>query len=392
MKLEDKLSIFMQTDLSTSDFKVLTFLYQPLVGIEAYAIYSVFYQLAKSEEELTHRMLLDILNIKKNDFNKYREKLEALGLLESYEKNNNEYIYILKPPFTAKQFLTDTFLGTYLESEIGEKNLKYIMEIFKVEKPVTSEFKNITKSFDDLYHFDSNKLLKVDYDLEGRNGNNSKLIKHEIDYEKFVESIPRALISPSLLNDNFKQKIVQLAFVYQFSIEDLVEIYANAHKGRKNITIAQMNLQAKLHYEKKDKNLTIMENEPNAEDALSNVSYLAIVEKFSNDDPVVKSSALSTINDFISQNEIDPGVLNVILIFLLKNKEGYLPNVNYINKVWESWAKNGVQSATDALKYKESIERSWAKKSGSYQGNKQEKVNKPSWLDEYIEDIKNMEG
>ena len=119
MKVNSKFNLFMQTDLSASDFKVLALLYQPLLGLNAYSIYNIFYQFNKLNQLTPHHFLLDLLNIKQDEFINAREKLEALGLLETYLKNEDEYLYILKAPFTAKQFLLDTFLGTYLESEIG---------------------------------------------------------------------------------------------------------------------------------------------------------------------------------------------------------------------------------------------------------------------------------
>lgn len=388
MKLNSKFKLFMQTDLSSSDFKVLTLLYQPLIGMEANSLYSTFYQLAKRTDEMTHRMLLDILNIKQKDFIQYREKLEAFSLLETYQKNDLEYLYILKPPFSAKQFLVDTFLGTYLESEIGEKNLKNLIEIFKIEKPKTQYLENITKSFDDLYEFDSHKLLNIGYDLEGRNGNTLKLIRNGIDYEKFVESLPRGFVSPILYNENFKEKIIQLAYVYQFNINDLVQIYSNAHNGRKNITIEQINLQAKIYYEKQNQVVMVKDKEVSDDELLSSLPFKTIVEKFGSSDPFHQSMALATINDFISQNEIDLGVLNVLIIFILKNKNGILPHVNYLNKVWESWAKNGVQTPSDAIKYRDEIER-------KYTNNKTKtakKVVKPDWIEEYLQEISEMEA
>ncbi|HKL94993.1 MAG TPA: DnaD domain protein [Haploplasma sp.] len=392
MKVNSKFNLFMQTDLSASDFKVLALLYQPLLGLNAYSIYNIFYQFNKLNQQTPHHFLLDLLNIKQDDFINAREKLEALGLLETYLKTEDEYLYILKAPFTAKQFLLDTFLGTYLESEIGERNFNTLIEVFKVNKPVVTHLDNITKDFDQLFQFHATSLLNIDAEFEGRNGVNSNLIKNSINYEDFVEKLPRALKGVNLLNENFKQKIIQLAFVYQFDVNQMVDVYTNAHKGRKNITIEQISLQAKRYYETNNKDLVVTNKVLNEQDALSNVPFTSIVDKFVVDDSFQKAMALDTIHDFINQNDIEVGVLNVLLIFILKNKNGILPHVNYLNKVWQSWAKNGVQSVGDALSYRDTIEKNWSNRQSSNNSYAKKEVKKPDWLDEYMKEISEMEG
>lgn len=393
MKINSKFKLFMQTDLSSSDFKVLTFLYQPLIGIEAYALYTTLYQLGRINNLISHHLVCDLLNVKQSVFIKNREKLEALGLLDSYQVNEEEYLYILKAPFSAKQFFLDTFLGTYLESEVGINNFEYLVNVFKIDKPITNHLTNITKDFEDLYQFDSTNLLNLSDDFEGRNGNSSKLIRKGINYEAFVEKLPRALKSANLLNENFKQKVIQLAFVYQYDIDQMVEIFINASKTRKHVTITQVNFEAKQYYERLNKDLIVNKVELDEFSAISSVSINSIVDKYVIDDPYQKGLALDTINTFISSNDIEVGVLNVMLMFILKNKNGILPTVGYLDKVWQSWSRNGVQTVEDAINYRNTLELTKSNYINSKtNNNKTKEVNKPDWLDEYLKEISEMEG
>lgn len=387
MKVNSKFKIKLNTDLSQKDFQVLTFLYQPLIGITAYSIYQSFYNLFNQTHINKHQSLYDLLNITQKEFIEAREKLEALGLLETYEdKSTSNYIYILKPPYSAKKFLLDTFLGTYLETEIGTSNLNDLIKIFEIEREDLKTFKNITKSFDDIYEIRSRKLLTINKDIIGRSSKNN-LIRNSIDYNLFIEKLPRAFKDPSLFNENFKQKILQLAFVYNFSLEDMITIYTNAHRGKKGIDIEQINLQAKKYYETLNENIRVEKKSTNDEALIESLSFRNIVNRFGSNNRVDKSNALSTINEFITQNEIDRGVLNVLLMFIFKNKNGVLPHVNYLNKVWESWYKNGVRTTSDAIKHREYIESYYSSK-----GSKTKKVNKPDWLDEYMVELEKMEG
>ncbi|MDX9692293.1 MAG: hypothetical protein RBT45_07535, partial [Acholeplasmataceae bacterium] len=169
MKNSSTFSIFSQTDLSAADFKVLALLYQPLMGLEGQALYTTFYQLINKtgRKSYTHQELFDLLNLKNLDFVKIRNKLEALNLLVVSQKDD-EYLYTMKSPLTAKQFLVDTVFGSYLQSEIGEKNMTMLTSLFKIDLPIDDGFVNITKSFDEMYEFKSVSLLNVSYPLQGR--------------------------------------------------------------------------------------------------------------------------------------------------------------------------------------------------------------------------------
>lgn len=388
MKMGSNFKLIIKTELSSADFKVLVFLYQPLIGIDTYSLYTTFYHLSKQEVYLSHKELFDILNLKQTDFIKMTEKLEAIGLLETYEKDGLEYVYILKPPYSAKKFLVDTFLGAYLESEIGKTNLNKLAGLFKVSDGINNEFNNITKSFDDLYNFKTNQTINVDFDLESRNGNNTKLIKNGINYYEFVERLPRSLKSPKLFNDNFKQQLIQIAYVYQFSIDDLINVYEKAHLGKNNIEINEINFQAKAYFESENKQIAVEKKEVTDEEALNSVPYIRIIEKYGINEVYHTSNALDTVNEFINQNEIMQGTLNVLLIYILKLKEGILPNVNYLNRVWQSWSSKGVRTVSDAIKFREDVEK-------NYQTNYQTKsktVNKPEWIDKYMKELEEMEG
>ena len=390
MKVNSKFKLNMITTLSSVDFKVLIFLYQPLIGMKGLSLYNTLYMLSDNNVYEKHQMLFDLLNITQTEFIEIRNKLEAIGLMDVYEKDLDRFIYVLKPPYSAKRFLTDTFLGTYLESEIGSSNLDNLIKIFEVKKEDTTSYNNITKFFDDIYEVRSKRLLSINKELETRNGSRS-LIRNSINYDLFVESLPRALKQPILLNDNFKEKVLQLAFVYQFTIEDLVKIFVESSKGKKTISIDELNLQAKIYFEANDNSLRVEEKVSDDVEILSKQSYRTIINMFGSKDLMVKANALSTINEFITQNDIDQGVLNILLIFILKNKEGVLPHVNYLNKIWSDWYKHGVRTASDAVRHREFVENQWQnKQTKSY--NKPKKVNKPDWLDEYLDELGDMEG
>ncbi|TNF08699.1 MAG: hypothetical protein EP317_02570 [Bacillota bacterium] len=386
MKNSSTFSIFSQTDLSAADFKVLALLYQPLLGLEGHALYTTFYQLINKTGRIayTHQELFDLLNLKNVDFLKTRNKLEALNLLVVSQKED-AYLYTMKAPLTAKQFLVDTVFGSYLQSEIGEKNMTMLTSLFKIELPNDEGFVNITKSFDEMYEFKSLNLLNVGYPLQGRIQNGGSHINYKFNYEAFIEHLPERLKTSQLLTDKFKDTITKIAFVYQFDVSDLVQIYEQAAKSKQNVNFAQLNLKARQHYEQKHKLLTIKQKDMPIPTLFDQVAPQVIIQKYAKTDQ--QGIALATATQLLERNPVEPGIINVILMLILKHKDGILPNYNYLEKVLLDWMNKGVQTTEDALNYSTNLENQWETK----QKSQKQTVSKPDWLDDYITDLVKME-
>lgn len=385
MKNNSSFQLHIQSDLSAGDFKVLALLYQPLLGLGAHALYVTFYQLLNRTgiTSMTHAELFDLLDLRQADFLNMRHKLEALGLMMTYQKED-QFRYFLKAPLTAKQFLVDTVFGSYLQSEIGEKNTALLASMFKIDVPDVSDHDNITKAFDALYEFKSLGLLNVKHPLQGRQPNGGSHITYKFDYDGFVERIPERLKNSQLLNLRFKEQITKIAFVYQFGVEDMVAIYEQAAKSRQTVNFNQLNLKARLHYQKQNQQLSIQEKDLSETNILSQITPQVIIQKYARTDQ--QGIALSTATSLLERNHVEPGIVNVILMLVLKHKDGVLPNLNYMEKVLMDWLNKGVQSTQDAIAHSQQLETQWQKKKPI------RKVAEPDWLDEYIAEIAEMEG
>ena len=385
MKNSSTFSLQSQSDLSAADFKVLALLYQPLMGLEGQALYTTFYQLINktNRNSYTHTELFDLLNLKQIDFLKIRNKLEALNLLQVFQKED-EFLYFMKAPLTAKQFLMDTVFGSYLQSEIGEKNLNLLTSMFKMDVLSTEGFENVTKSFDALYEFKSLSLLNVNYPLQGRTQNGGSHINYKFNYEAFVEHLPERLKNSQLLTEKFREQITKIAFVYQYDVSDMVAIYEAAAKSRQVINFSQLNLKAKQHYEQKNQLLTIKQKDITQTNLIDQVSPQIIIQKYAKTDQ--QGIALSTATAMLERNSVEPGIINVILMLVLKHKDGILPTLNYMEVVLHDWLNKGVQTTEDALNYSTNLESQWEKKKSV------QKVSEPDWLDDYIKDLANMEA
>ncbi|MDE5867816.1 MAG: hypothetical protein K2H02_02620, partial [Anaeroplasmataceae bacterium] len=60
---------------------------------------------------------------------------------------------------------------------------------------------------------------------------------------------------------------------------------------------------------------------------------------------------LSTIQDIYANIDLPRGVLNCMIIKVLKDKSGELPTLSYFKKMSETWIENNVFTTSDAVKF-----------------------------------------
>ena len=86
----DTYTVINKTVLSDNDAKLISRLYQPIIGYTAVSLYlTLLDDLDKLElmsEELTHHHLMATMQLKLEDIVIAREKLEGVGLIKTYYK------------------------------------------------------------------------------------------------------------------------------------------------------------------------------------------------------------------------------------------------------------------------------------------------------------------
>ena len=164
----DTFVVINRTLLSDYDRKVLTMLYQPIVGSTTVTLYLTLWSFLDKLEvistDLTHDSLMTNLQISLEQIVEAREKLEALGLIKTYLKEGkeyNSYVYELYSPLKVYDFFNDPILSTILCDTIGPTEYKRVMEYFKIPKINLTGYKNISVKFkvnNEIHHQDSQNI------------------------------------------------------------------------------------------------------------------------------------------------------------------------------------------------------------------------------------------
>ena len=116
----DSYIVINKTTITESDRKIISMLYQPIIGYTAVSLYYTLLddldKLQLMSEELTHHHLMATMQLKLDDIVIAREKLEGVGLLKTFFKkgNINSFVYLIYSPITANEFFNHPILNVIL--------------------------------------------------------------------------------------------------------------------------------------------------------------------------------------------------------------------------------------------------------------------------------------
>lgn len=359
--VQSKMNIISSFTLSNDDVSSISLLYAPLIGSDALLLYFAFQSLLErnnmKSEELSHQDFFEIYSLDSQAFLKARYKLEGIGLLNVYQ-NENSFIYVICPPLTAKSFLKDVTLGLYLYSKIRKETFDFICNHFKIDSVNKNSYKNITKPFDEVFdsRIDNNSTYEKFQYLLGRNANRSiKISKSNIDIDNFLKNINLDFLETGI-TEQFKTQIITLAFVYGFTESEMMSLFNDSinKSGLYDYRLLKKKAYTLFNYKRNMKApiLETKENEIVKNDDLVNYLDNASPSAFLEDIiPNYPPKYLDIINDIYINIELPRGVLNCMIMKVVKEKGGELPTLKYFQKVSESWIKDNIFSTADAIKY-----------------------------------------
>ena len=171
----------------------------------------------------------------------------------------------------------------------------------------------------------------------------------------FVKEINTDFLDTGITK-NFTDQICNLAFVYGFDEIEMIGLYQDSinksglydyrllKNKANNLFIYKKNMKAPKLISKDD---NVVQNEELVS-YLENTSPSVLLEDVI---PNYPDKYLQTINDIYANIELPRGVLNCMILKILKDKSGELPAFSYFKKVSESWIKDNVFTTLDAIKY-----------------------------------------
>ena len=369
---------------SSEDIKTLSLLYQPLIGPNSLGCYLMLSNLVNPTNLQTDiykmQYLLDILNFNVETLTNVLDKLNAIGLLTTYEKDNI-YLFRLNMPLKPRQFFLDTILGPYLKSEVGDKNFDQLFSYFSSSEVSKKGYKNITKAFDQVYKTKVYEPISSEKFIIGRKNNGGVIIKDAFDFETFYEGLPIRLKKRRIFTKKVISQIASVMYVYNFTEREMIRILSSAYDEENNKIFAEkIGLLAREYFEKNYTESQItFEKQPEVADevdlrTLKPQDIIAVIGgKMTNN-----SVAFETIRKFIERNAVDIGLINGVIIASIKYT-GHVPSLVYLEKVLADWLSKGIKTGKDALRVLQGIPETPKSKT-----RKRVSDDEPEWLDGII--------
>lgn len=391
-----------KTILHNEDRKIITSLYLPIIGTDAVMLYfTLWADLDNSEiisSEFSHQKLVSSLRITINELQTSFDKLEAIGLIKAFikEGNVNNYIYEIFSPVSASEFLSHPILNIVLYSNVGKREYDNLVKAFKIPRLNTSNYKDITKSFNDV--FESTSMTSYDLSLEDiRKYNKLKLnINSNFDFNFLISAMPKNLDTSKMFSKDIKELIINLSFIYDIDaikMANIVKVSLN-----ENGTINRENLRknSRNFYQFNNGGLlpTIIDNnQPEyLRKPIGDTSRRAkmiytfetisprelLINKNNGNEPTRRD--LKLIEDLLVDYKLKPGVVNVLLDYAINVNNKKLTR-GFVETIAGEWQRKGIETVEDAMNNCEKVHKKSTKRN-----YKDDNVNMktPDWFDKEI--------
>ena len=395
-----------KTILSLEDRKKITMLYQPIIGHTAVSLYlTLIDDLEKREfmsEEQTHHHLVSTMQLKLNDIIIAREKLEAVGLLKTYvkEENVNNFIYVLYSPLAVSDFFTHPVLSVVLYNNLGKKEFDKLINYFKVPKINLKEYKEITASFSSVFNTISGNVI-IDNDNVVKKNIGTIKMDEKIDFSLLISSIPKKLLNEQCFDDEMKNLINSLAFTY--NIDDLhMQGFVRDSLNEKGLIDKDELIKAARNYYEFDNAgklpTLIYSKQPDyLKSPIGDTSKRAKMiytfenvtpldyfrSKYKVGEPTLKE--LQIIEDLMVNQKMKPGVVNVLISYVLKVNNNKFTK-GYVDSVASQWRRLNIETVPEAMELAEKEHKKIKSgKTNVSSKNKSDSKDLPSWYGKDIE-------
>ena len=365
----DTYAVINKSIITSYDKKIVTMLYQPIIGYTAVSLYNTLLDdLEKSQimsDDLTHHHLMNTMQLRLEDILISREKLEAVGLIKTYMKkdNINQYVYVVYSPISANEFFNHPVLNVVLYNNLGKKEYEKVKNYFKIPKIVLKDYEDITCSFDDIFT-PVRGTAEVNEDIITNNSNSININK-KIDFNLLISGLSEY---EKCFTPDVKELINTLSYIYNLDSLDMQGLIRNSinEKGQLDKSVLRKycrdyykfdnfgNLPT-LIYTKQPEYL----KKPKGDNSkwakmvytFENISpYQLLKAKYKGGTPTDRDKKL--IEDLLVEQKLAPGVVNVLISYVLKVNNEQLSK-SYVEAIAGQWKRLNIETVEEAMKFTE---------------------------------------
>ena len=400
----DNYMVINKTILYEEDKKIITMLYQPIIGpLPVMLYFTLCSDLDKSQvisPELNHHHLITCLHFTCEELELSRNKLEGIGLIKTYLKKdeNNNYVYELYSPLSVKEFFSHPILNVVLYNNVGKKQYEELMSYFKVPRFNKEGYIDITHSFSDVYE----TIPYTSFDIVSdnvRKYNKLKLnINSNFDINFLIETLPKHIDREKIFTESNKELIINLAYLYDIDATKMQDILRTCIKENGSLSKEELRKTVRNYYQFDHSGVlpTVIEHsqpeylrKPVGDNSkLSKLIYLFettspldfLRSKSGGSEPVKRDVRL--LENLIVDYGLNPGVVNVLVDYVLKINNNNLSR-SLAETIAGQWKRNNVLTVEEAI----NLARKEHKKYSKNTQKSSKVISTPEWFDKDIQKV-----
>ncbi len=362
-----------KTILSDQDRKLLTMLYQPIIGSVATNLYfSLWSNLDRNEivsMEYTHHYLMANMQLNLDEIIEARERLEGIGLLKVFlrEDNINHYLYELYSPVSSYEFFNNPILNTAFYSNVGKQEYEKAVSYFSVPRISMKDYEEITCSFHEI--FSSCALTPIE------NNNNIKRLNRlglnfnpTIDLNNILSKIPEEMINVKGITKETKEFLYKISYIYNLDDETFSSIIRSSLNERHLIDKKLLRDNCRKYYSFENGGKLpslIYRNQPEylrkpVGDVSKRAKLIYMFETtspydflvFKNNNTKPTKLDLSILEMLLIDFNLNPGVVNVLVDYVLKINNNKLIK-SFVETIASQWKRSNIETVEEAMKIAE---------------------------------------
>ncbi len=167
-----KFAVELNISISEKDTRNLRNLYTPIIGTEASALYLAFLDYQKFSKNVASyipfKELEKLLREDSLSLQKSRTKLEAVGLIRTFEKADNvNFLIAMNAPLNVTQFRKNTLLFNLFIDQVDESTFERFEYLERNSKFNKDDFSEVSAKFQDIFDINTKpKSNKIENTLE----------------------------------------------------------------------------------------------------------------------------------------------------------------------------------------------------------------------------------
>jgi len=348
---------------------VLYFLYQPLIGSRALNTYMMFYtegrRMNRFLRPCAFSRLTSFLSISLLDLEKDMKTLEAIGLLKTYVKHQQDitqYVLLIQSPLSLKAFFKNQILSSLLQESLTKEDFQKTIKYFHTSIEDLSQYEDITSSFTDVFtiqHKQSRVLKMRDDFLEKR----TQDVTMDYDLEFLKRQLQDYQVSQNVLTSDDFEYIAQLGAIYSIDglmMAGIIKDSLNSKGLDRKIlkmkvkqysdidyqsTLKEVYYKQPVQYQTQNSSLDPLTLHMQYLDKIT--PYDLLKDKQGGKEPVYHD--LMIVETLMVQLGLKPAVVNVLIEYALGKNNNRLTK-RYCEAIGSSLARKNIKTAMDAYK------------------------------------------